>query len=224
MKKILMCIIVSMFLITLVSAVPPIRTGDSDTGYELKIPPREYLKQNQDFEFEVHIFNETNGVPIIDDGGQGQISCFLHLYNSTGRHQLTMVDLTPSHTFDYGFDVDGGNFSELGMYPIIIQCNSSTQGGYSVETMEVTPTGVQNLNFYLIILILSGVVILFGFAIKDAWITVLGTFGLYFVGLYTLINGIDIIKNTTYTYAISIILLGLAAYISVTAAAEKLSD
>ena len=117
-------------------------------------------------------------------------------------------------------------------------CKTTTLGDYIINgfsdadgentvwayNMSISPSGTNNLSFYIIILCISGVVIIFGFFIKDAWITILGTFGLYFVGLYTLINGIAGIRNTTYTMAISIILLGLAGYISINSALEVIED
>jgi hypothetical protein len=222
-KKPLLLSFVSIFLflfflnLVVAQGSPPVFVSEGTDDFELKVPVISTLRQHQVYEFEVHVYNKSNGVPIISG-----ISCYFHLYNSTGNHLLEMEDTTASHTFDYSFPVTGRNFSELGHFPFVIQCNSSTQGGFWDSSIEVTPTGVENLYFYLIILIVSAIIIMFGFAIKDEWITILGTFGLYFVGLYTLINGIDIVKNTTYTYAISLILIGLATYISYKAAREAI--
>lgn len=91
----------------------------------------------------------------------------------------------------------------------------------------VTPSGTddtKSYNFYIIILVISGVVIAAGFLLKDAPITILGTFGLYFVGLYILFNGIAGIKDLITTWAIGIILLGIAMYISIRSAYELIEE
>jgi len=88
-------------------------------------------------------------------------------------------------------------------------------------TFEINPTGSQkNPTFYFIILLLSAGVIVLGFFMKDAPITIFGTFGLYFLGLYILFYGIDGIKDGVTTWAFGLITLGLAFYISARSAYE----
>lgn len=113
-------------------------------------------------------------------------------------------------------------------------CNTEIIGNYNYElfdndrivyenNFEITPSGIANtLSFYIILFGISLFLMVLGFSIKDGWVTILGTFGLYFMGLYILINGIVGIKDTTTTYAIAIILLGAAAYISVASANEMI--
>ena len=89
----------------------------------------------------------------------------------------------------------------------------------------VTPNGfVNNPVFYFLILILSIGIIVIGLWKEDAIITVLGTFGLYFIGLYILFYGLNGMKDPVYTWAIGIIILGIAFYISVRAAYELVVD
>ena len=135
--KTILYIIIGVLLIGLVSAAPPlsvVHTGE--VGLELKIPSGTTIKKDSGFEFEVHVFNKTNGVPMIDG-----ISCYLHLYNFSGKHQFEGVDVVPSHTFDYSFDLNGGNFSEQGFYTYVAQCNTSTLGGFHEGYVEVTNDG-----------------------------------------------------------------------------------
>lgn len=90
-------------------------------------------------------------------------------------------------------------------------------------SFEITPTGFTGtLGFFALILLLSFGVILLGFSIQDAIIVVLGSFGLYFVGIYILFFGLDGIKDPIYTWAIGLITLMLAAYISIRAAYESM--
>jgi len=92
-------------------------------------------------------------------------------------------------------------------------------------TFEVTPSGFNGtLGFYILIFALSFGIIGLGFYLDDAPIVVLGSFGLYFVGLYILFNGISGMKDTVYTWAIGIIVLMLAAYISIRSAYEIITE
>jgi len=88
-----------------------------------------------------------------------------------------------------------------------------------------TPSGFEGtMGFYFLILILSAGVIILGFSIKDAPVVILGSFGLYFIGLFILFNGIDGIRDPVYTWALGIIVLMLAAYISIRSAYELIVD
>ena len=49
------------------------------------------------------------------------------------------------------------------------------------------------------------------------------SFGLYFVGLYIMLNGIVGVKDMVTTWAIALILLGVAAYISIKSGVEMLN-
>jgi len=136
MRKLFMFMILSLFLITLVSAVKPITEITFTEGYNLKIPIDNILKIGQDFEFEVHVYNISNGMPITSG-----IGCYGHLYDYTGHHIYEGYDETVSHNFDYSFQIAGANFSKSDVYSFIAQCNSSTLGGYNGEEVIVTPTG-----------------------------------------------------------------------------------
>jgi len=135
--------------------------------------------------------------------------------------------------------VESTQSSNLAFFNITLNENQTTPsgewrvGGFCKDgsvtelvdfTFLVTPSGLANLfNFYTIILLISAVVIFLGFWIRDPWIVILGTFGLYFVGLFILINGIVGIKDTTTTFAIAIIILAIASYISVKTGMEVMN-
>ena len=91
---------------------------------------------------------------------------------------------------------------------------------FEVEGGGLTGT----LGFYFIILIIAVGAIILGFAINDPWVVVLGGFGLIFVGLFTMFNGIDGIKDPVYTWGLGIIILMLGAYFSIRAAAETMFE
>ena len=88
---------------------------------------------------------------------------------------------------------------------------------------EVTPSGfINKLGFYIIILILSFGIIIFGYFIEDSWVVILGAFGLVLVGLFILLNGIDGMKDTAYTYSIAIITIMLGSYFGIKGALENI--
>ena len=93
------------------------------------------------------------------------------------------------------------------------------------SSFEVSPNGLTGtLGFYFSILILSLGIMVLGFFLRDPIIVILSSFGLYFVGLYILFNGIDGLKDPVYTWAIGIIILMIAAYISIRSAYELIVD
>jgi len=108
----------------------------SITGLQISVPSQFYLKQNQDFDFRLHLFNVTNGYPI------KSATCFFHLYNNSGNHIYTGNTSTTEHDFDFAFMLKGGNFSNVGVYNYIVQCNSSGMGGFVSSNFAVTLTGV----------------------------------------------------------------------------------
>jgi len=90
---------------------------------------------------------------------------------------------------------------------------------------EVTPSGsANNLGFYFIFLLISAGVIILGFTLLDPYITLLGTIGFYFMGIYVLKYGINGIRDLSVTLPISIIMLGIAAYISIKTVIEIIAD
>ncbi len=123
-------------LSSFVYAVPPQTVfSDGQSDLKIKIPPFNTILEGRDFEFEFHVFNKSNGVPLIEG-----IDCFLHIYNSSGKHIYEGVDSTPSHTFDYSFDIRGTNFTH-GTYGYIVSCNNSERGGFTSTYFDVTKDG-----------------------------------------------------------------------------------
>lgn len=121
--------------------------------------------------------------------------------------------------------ITSGNFSLIGTTCMNIVCTDSVTYETGSVCREITTDGFDNkLGFYFLIILLSFGVIIFGYYSEDAITIILGSFGLYFVGLYILFNGIDAIKDTTYTWGIGIIILCLAFYFSFRASSELLGD
>lgn len=132
----------------------------------------------------------------------------------------TLVAVNGSSLWQYNISHEA-----TGVYKVDMCCIDGADQGCNTMYYQVTGDGLNDsIWFQVIIFAVSAGVIVFGFGIKDGWITIFGTFGLYFVGLYTLFYGIGGVKDTVYTWAIGLIVLGLAGYISINAAMEMMSE
>jgi len=161
-----------------VSAAPPFTTATASSNIGLDIAYNEPVthKANTSMQFVFHMFNISNGVPIINRS-TNPISCTFHLYNSTGQHIFIEDPIqTFSDGYDYEVKVAGGNFSTIGNYFFIVGCNSSNLGGAVKNIFVVTNTGSSppgdNLTIFMII----------------ATIAVIG--GMIYLLFYTIQNGL----------------------------------
>jgi hypothetical protein len=114
-------------------------------------------------------------------------------------------------------------------------CSTSSIGTYIVNgyadvdgvntvwayDFEVTPSGYTGtLGFSFILLGILGGLIVLGFAIKEGWFVVIGGMGFMVFGLYSIINGIAGFKDTFMTWTVSLLILGIGAYLSIKSAIE----
>jgi hypothetical protein len=207
MKKILF-IFLFLFSLNFICAVPPVTTTQQfSEGYSIQIPQDNILKQYENYSFEFHVINISNGVPIISG-----INCSFHLYNSTGEHLLVLYDNESSSDLDYSFLILGNNFSEIGSMYYFVNCNSSSYGGFGESIIYVTSSGFQGTMWLMsICFILFFALTFYGMKIKDdsgLWVSLVGCFGLLILGMYTSFYGVDIYKNDL-TTMISYVLIGI---------------
>jgi len=117
------------------------------------------------------------------------------------------------------------SFPTTGLYKVDMACDDGTNAGSSTMYVQVTGSGFNNtFSFYILVLVFSLGFILMGFYKEDATLTLLGSFGLYFLALYILFNGLADMKDVTTTWAIGLITLGAAMYISVRSAHSLIVD
>lgn len=115
------------------------------------------------------------------------------------------------------------NFDSLGIWNIKQTCCDVPSRGCGTQSylIQITGSGFNdNLNFYIIILIISSGMVLLGILKRDAVVSIIGSFGFIILSLYSFINGIAGIRDVVYSRSISILVLGLAFYISIKAGAE----
>jgi len=114
---------------------------------------------------------------------------------------------------------------DIGIHKVDMVCNDNGLNGAETLYFEVTGSGFNStVGFYALILIFSIGVMVLGFWKQDAPIVILGSFGLYFLGIWILYYGLAGFKDPIYTWSSGLIVLGLAFYISVRSSYELIVD
>ena len=183
------------FSITLVSAVSPFQQSDSPSGFEIRTAIPEIIERTDGaFDFHVHVFNETTGLPVTNG-----ISCYLHIYDTDGTHLYEGVDSVASHDFDYAWEINEINFTNNIFYPYVAQCNSSTQGGfisYDFAIKDNAKEGIDIVWILIIAIIIASSLILYGFAREEHPPITMGGILLLVIALYIWVNGFGILGAT----------------------------
>src|SRR6056297_3499290 len=146
---------------------------------------------------------------------------------TTGNTPSGIVEINQEATRNgqtFNVTVNESYVGDIGVSCFNIVCSDGSEIETGSFCKDVTTTGFMNsVGYYFLILILSLVLILVGIGLRDAIITILGSIGLYFLGLYILRFGIVGIMDPVYTWATAIIVLGLAFYVSVKSAYELIT-
>lgn len=133
----------------------------------------------------------------------------------------TPVIMTKTDTvYNYSFC----NNRQLGKH--IVDWKANPDGTFTCSTCvgsydyQITTTGYDlPISFQFLFIGIIFVLLTLGIVKRDITITVLSTFGLYFIGIWMLFYGFNIYKNL-YTEAFSFITLGIAGYLSIIMAHE----
>ena len=139
--KIFLFILILLVLPVLVSAkviTPSI--VETDSGFEIVVPLIDAHQVNTEYVFYWHLINKTNGAPIRNETTQ----CGFHLYNGNGGYIYQRDNIVNMDSaYDWEIVAPATNFTEVGHYNYIVQCNSSTlnQGGFVSDGFYVTLTG-----------------------------------------------------------------------------------
>lgn len=161
-SSLVLIVFIFLFSLTFISAVPPFVQEEVFTeGYEIRYPLDGTLKLNLDHTFYFHVYNISNGMPI----SNSSTNCVFHLYDSSGEHILEVPAKHYESEIDNEWEVfvGGNNFSKIGDQSYLIQCNSSSLGGFASVGFGITLSGlILETSEALIYLILAfGVLLLF---------------------------------------------------------------
>jgi len=157
-KLLIPLIIMALLLIPIATAQISQQNINPEVGLQIGYPPFEYMKQNEAFEFDFHVYNKTDGMIMNNE----TTSCSFFLYNSTGREIVYASSMSMATNLkDFYIIVPAAIFAETGSYAYITTCNTSFKGGYLARGFEVTPDGMptedyNNYSFLIIILVLVG--------------------------------------------------------------------
>lgn len=177
-------IILPIFLLSLmfISAIPPF-TSTNTVGISIEHPLKDVIQANQSHKFHFHIFNATDGKPFLNTS---DIECVFHLYDLEGNHLLKINDVSSDDIYDWEAEILGGNFTKVGQYSYVFQCNNSIVGGFYEHDFLVTPNGVapadvgqMSVGILYFFIMLSAIFIFLGYLfIKNdsIWITYVGLF------------------------------------------------
>lgn len=173
MKKPILFLFVFLLLVSLVSAAKTVQTSVSTVaGLDIRIPQGEFLERNTDVTSNIHVFNKSSGIVMTNE----TTSCLLHIYNKSGDHIAEEDYSFSKNNIDFTLDIDGNNFSQLGIIAFLIKCNTSNEGGFVSGSFEVTETGeeeeteaeaIKLIAALIGILILAAVLIVFAFKLDE---------------------------------------------------------
>lgn len=105
---------------------------------QIEFPKYDVVKINTEQRFHAHVINQTGTKTNLTT------SCIFHLYNITGydiNNNYTQMEFEGYNGIDFAITIKGDNFSRLGLYNYVIQCNSSNQIAFATSPLEVTTTG-----------------------------------------------------------------------------------
>ena len=147
-----------LFLIMLIGFVDSASpfTQTSATTLKIEVPAPIIIPLNGDYRFHAHVINETRAKTNLTT------SCFLHVYNTTGydiAQSDGMMEFESYNGIDFAKTIGKGNFSTVGTWNFVIQCNSSSEVGFYAESFQVTPTGFDYSQPFLIGLLIGMILI-----------------------------------------------------------------
>lgn len=223
-----------LFLIPSIQAAPPSTTVvASSEGLIISFPHSPYLKLNNAGYIRFWVFNQTDGVLM----SNSSVNCTFDLFDNSGKNifKIMSPDIrygslgTQACASCFNINISGTNFSRIGYYPYLLFCSTNPAypiklGGTERDILEVTSTGASSdIGYFFIAFSLVYILLLIGIFTRNIPATILGGFAGILLGLYTLINGIDIYRNFL-TEGISIITIAFSGFWAAKASLESLEE
>lgn len=141
-KGVLFGVIMLFFIMPFISAQPPQFNTENDIGLRVQTNPFSVQQNGQDFIYDAHIFNLTDGVPMTNT----TTFCMIHVFDSQGDHLLEVVMPFDINGVDFEFTVEGGNFTDNSLHSVMIDCLTNGSGiiplgGFLQWEFTTTETG-----------------------------------------------------------------------------------
>lgn len=137
-NKFLLLFLLSILLINPLVYSAQVQTSSVLSGMQIDYPKYDVIKLGNEHRFHAHVINETSVKT------NRTTSCILHLYNQTGYDinlGSTAMEFEAYNGVDFTLTIAGGNFSSVGHYSYVIQCNSSNQIAFASSGIDVTANG-----------------------------------------------------------------------------------
>lgn len=140
LKLLLYVILLSLIVIPQIEGkgLPQVTSATGSIGLQIEVVTRT-LKVKEYYQFASHVYNISNGKQILSG-----ISCDFHLYNSSGKHILRLLQNSSDSFGDYEFEINSKNLTTTGIYAFIISCNNSAVGGFFMSPFYVTKSGISS--------------------------------------------------------------------------------
>jgi len=194
MKKLLLTFIMSLLLISLVSAVD-YAPHEQDTKWNVVISSNNATTCNLSYvQYPNNLIITLNALMIRD--------------GTSFNYTLAATNFTHLGNMCAGISCTDGVTNEVGSV-----CRAITPSGYE-----------GTFQLYIIILIVLMSIIILGFSIKEAWFVVLGGMGFIMLGVYSLNSGIVGFRDMYMTWAISLFEITIGTILSVGSAIEKMNS
>lgn len=201
-------------LTPMVLAQPPQATSvviNLKAGLNVDFPRIIELPQNEDFKFHFHVFNATSGL-IVDNT---TTNCSFELVDNNGIEIFEDSDIVFVDD-EFNVIILGGNFSRLGSYFWLINCQTGSEGGFISSPLVVTADGLFFSEFpsqFTIILFAILLLIIGIFKERFRLLQMVGSMLLIIMGILTLFPGYSFINWTTLMgLALGTILIGTGFY------------
>jgi len=201
-KQLIISLIISLIVLPMIFAATD--TNNVDDGFQI----------NKVIDYKKPCFNNGTYCSI-------NAKCNYTIFNPDNTILVQDLEATNNLSF-HNISFSTNN---IGIYKVDMTCVDGGLKGAETLYFEVTGSGFNNtIGFYALILIFSIGVMVLGFWKQDAIIVILGSFGLYFLGIYILYFGLVGFKDPIYTWSSGLIVLGLAFYISARSSYELIVD
>ena len=154
----------------------------------------------------------------------GSAMCNITIQYPDNNFVVRNTSMTNLQNGWFRYNINAYLLSSLGTYTVNINCIDNSAYGAETYYFEVTPTGnTDTTNFYWIILGVGFIIIMLGFWIDEPYLVIFGSIIMFLIGLSFLIYGFGGEKNNT-TYAVSIIIIGFAAFLSIESARQTIVE
>lgn len=178
------------------------------------------IQQTQDYDLKRSCFN--NQLPC-----SNIFSCNITIFNERTGFVITQNQNMSRQTTYYNVSLFKNQTYISDNYKGVMFCSNGTNSGSDTFNLLITPSGTDDDSIRNIILLSFGFlfsvgIIYFGFNKQDPILVLFGGMGLFVFGLYTLLSGVGNYRNTL-TEGTSLIILGLAGYISVRTSMEMMN-